>query len=201
MIRTWPDKTPITLATYAVEMISISDNTAADALVRIAGPVSLAPHAARNTPFLTTREMFILKSAPGAVQRAAYLAASTPAARASVLRAVDAMPLPPIAQLVPTPILAIEWHYSVRELCDLIGRVADLPLMSIEPGVADAASFRQVAFKGGSDIGVINLTTQVTTKRGTRFCFSATLNDQAKAVNETAFATAYSAVLGVLAKS
>jgi beta-lactamase class A len=201
VIRTWPDKTPITLATYAAEMISISDNTAADALVRIAGPSALAAYAGRNSPFLTTREMFVLKSAPGAAQRAAYLAASTPAARASVLHAVDAMPLPPIDQLVPTPILAIEWHYSVRELCDLIGRVADLPLMSINPGLADAASFRRVAYKGGSDIGIINMTTQVTTKRGTRICFSATLNDQAKAVNENTFFTAYSSVLGALANN
>ncbi|MEA2786391.1 MAG: hypothetical protein QOF71_2495, partial [Candidatus Eremiobacteraeota bacterium] len=158
VIRTWPDNTPITLATYAAEMISISDNTAADALVRLAGPAALAPYAFRNAPFLTTREMFVLKSTPGAAQREAYLAARTPAARAAVLRAVDALPLPGVAQLVSTPILAIEWQYSVRELCDLMGRVADLPLMSINPGVADPASFRSVAFKGGSDTGIINLT-------------------------------------------
>jgi beta-lactamase class A len=182
-------------------MISISDNTAADALVRIAGPAAIAPYAARNSPFLTTREVFILKSAPGAVQRAAYLAASTPAGRASVLRAVDTLPLPGLAELVSTPILAIEWQYSARELCDVMGRVADLPLMSINPGVADPASFRQVAFKGGSDIGVMNLTTQVTTKRGTRLCFSATINDRTTAVNPSSFTTAYGAVLSALANS
>ena len=199
VLQTWPDKTPITLATYAAQMISISDNTAADALVRLAGPAALAPYAARNAPFLTTREMAILKSTPGAAQRAAYLAAATPAARSSVLRGVDALPLPSIAQLVTTPILAIEWQYSVRELCDVMGRVADLPVMSINPGVADPAAFLQVAFKGGSDIGVINLTTQVTTKRGARLCFSATLNDRASAVNPSSFTTAYSAVLSALA--
>ena len=201
VIRTWPDNTPITLATYAAEMISISDNTAADALVRIAGPGALAKYALRNSPFLTTREMFVLKSTPGAAQRAAYLAAATPAARATVLRAVDALPLPGVAQIVSTPILAIEWQYSVRELCDAMGRVADLPLMSINPGAADPESFRRVAFKGGSDIGVINLTTQVTTKRGTRVCFSATLNDRTSAVNPSSFTTSYSAVLSALANT
>jgi hypothetical protein len=87
----------------------------------------------------------------------------------------------------------------VRELCDLMSRVADLPLMSINPGAADAASFRQVAFKGGSDVGVINMTTQVTTKRGTTLCFSATLNDSATAVNDGAFVVAYGSALSALA--
>lgn len=200
VLQTWPGGTPVTLATYAAEMISVSDNTAADALARLAGPAALAPYAVRNTPFLTTREAFVLKSAPGASQRAAYLAAATPGARAAVLRAVDALPLPAVAALDSKPILAVEWHYSVRELCALMDRVADLPLVSIDPGVADAAAFRHVAYKGGSDTGVINLTTQVTTKRGTRFCFSATLNDPARAVDDGAFAAAYGTVLGVLEK-
>ncbi len=200
VLRAWPNGTPITLATYAAEMISISDNTAADALVRLAGPAALARYAGPNAPFLTTRETFVLKSDPGAVARAAYLAAASPAARAEVLRRVDGMPLPPLSALDPKPILAIEWHYSVRELCGLMSRVADLPLMSINPGVADAGAFAQVAFKGGSDTGVINLTTQVTTKRGTRLCVSATLNDAAKAVDDSAFAAAYGSVLGALAE-
>ncbi|MEA2787071.1 MAG: hypothetical protein QOF71_3175, partial [Candidatus Eremiobacteraeota bacterium] len=85
--------------------------------------------------------------------------------------------------------------------CDLMGRVADLPLMSINPGVADPASFRSVAFKGGSDTGIINLTTQVTTKRGSRLCFSATINDRASAVNPSSFTTAYGAILTALADS
>ena len=74
-------------------------------------------------------------------------------------------------------------------------RVADIPLMSINPGVADPHAFRHVAFKGGSDVGIINLTTMVTTRRGTNVCFSATLNDSKKSVNESAFEEAYSAVL------
>jgi hypothetical protein len=199
VLRSWPDGTPLTIATYAAEMISISDNTAADAMVQIAGRSALAPYATGNVPFITTREMFQLKSTPYVAQRSAYLAAMTTSQRAAILSDLDAMPLPPIGALEGKPILAIEWHYSVRELCGLMRRVADLPFMSINPGVADAASFRRVAFKGGSDVGVVNLTTQVTTKRGTTFCFSATVNDSAKGVDESAFELAYGAVLGVLA--
>jgi beta-lactamase class A len=199
VLRTWPDGTPITLATYAAEMISISDNTAADALIRLAGPRALLPYAQRNVPFLTTREAFVLKSSTGTTQRAAYLAARTPAQRSTILRSVDTMSLPSAQSLSSTPLLAIEWQYSVRELCSLMRRVADLPAMSINPGVADATSFRRVAFKGGSDTGVVNLTTQVTTKRGTTLCFSATLNDSTKAIDEAGFESTYAAALSALA--
>ncbi len=198
VLRNWPDGAPLTIATYATEMISISDNTAADAMVRLAGR-ALTPYAAGNDPILTTREMFQLKSTPYVAQRNAYLAARTPVQRAAILKELDAMPLPAIGVLESKPILAVEWHYSVRELCNLMGKVAELPLMSINPGLADATSFRHIAFKGGSDTGVVSLTTQVTTKRGTTFCFSATANDSAKDVDERAFELAYGAVLGVLA--
>ncbi len=199
VLQTWPAGTPITIATYAAEMISISDNTAADALVRLVGPAALRPYAARNDPFLTTREMVTLKSRPGSRLRAAYLAAGTPAARLGVLRRADALPLPALGALSGAPDLSVEWHYSVRELCGLMQRVADLPLMSINPGVADPSRFRHVAFKGGSEAGTINLTTAVTTRRGTSVCFSATLNDPSQGVDESAFEAAYAGVLRHLA--
>jgi len=56
-----------------------------------------------------------------------------------------------------------------------------------------------VAFKGGSDVGVINLTTMVTTRRGTKICFSATLNDGEHQVDESAFSIAYAGVMHYLA--
>jgi len=199
VLQNWPDGTPLTLATYAAEMISISDNTAADALAQLVGADALKKYAARNVPFLTTRQTFTLRSEQGASLRATYLAASTPVARAAILKRVDALPLPTIQQVVIAPELKIEWHYSVRELCKLLSRVADVPLMSINPGVADRAAFRNVAFKGGSDAGVINLTTVVRTLHGTNVCFSATLNDSLQQVNESAFETAYAGVLHYIA--
>lgn len=200
ILRTWPDGIPLTLSTYAAEMISISDNTAADAMVRLAGRAALAPYAGRNQPFLTTREMFTLKSRAAASPRAAYLAARTPDARATVLRRIAAIPLRVDEDLITDPIVDIEWHYTVRELCGLMRRVADLPLMSINPGVADRADFRRVAYKGGSDFGAINLTTQVTTKRGRTLCVSATINDRERATDDKTFEAAYAGVLVALAK-
>lgn len=198
-LRNWPDRTPVTLATYAVEMISNSDNTAADALLNVIGPKALAGYAMDNSPFPTTREMFTLKSMGASLQREAYIAARTSAERAAVLAKIDSMPLPAADMVLSRPILDIEWHYSVRELCSLMHRVADLPLMSVNPGAADATAFRRVAFKGGSDVGVVNLTTLVTTKRGVSFCFSATLNDSVKNIDDVAFSITYASALSALA--
>lgn len=198
VLRAWPDGTPLTLATLAAEMISISDNTAADALVRIVGASALRPYMGQNRPFLTTREVFALKSTPGADLLAAYRKAITPVAREAVLKHVDSLPLPTVEQLLKRPELYVEWDYSVRELCGFMTRISDVPIMSINPGVADATAFRHVAFKGGSDIGVINLTTLVTTTRGTKICFSATLNDPTQEIDESAFEAAYRETLRFL---
>jgi len=200
ILRTWPDGTPLTVATYAAEMISISDNSAADALVRIAGASALRPYAGSNEPFLTTREMFTLKSTGAEALRSAYLNAASVGARSAVLRRADALPLPALTSLATAPDAAVEWHYSVRQLCEAMRRVADLPLMTINPGVADASRFRRVAYKGGSDAGILNLTTMVTTTRGSHVCFSATLNDSAHAVDKSSFEAAYGGVLDFIAR-
>jgi beta-lactamase class A len=199
VIRTWPPGTPLTLATYAIQMISISDNTAADTLVRLDGQEALQEYAGSNQPFLTTRETFILKSHEGDALRKAYAGASTSARRGQILAQVDKLPLPDLNDLLATPDLAVEWHYSVRDLCRLMAGVADLPLMTINPGVADPHDFRRVAYKGGSDTGVINMTTMVTTKRGSKVCFSATLNNPNRDVDENAFTFAYHSVLPYIA--
>ena len=197
-LQDWPSGTPITIASYAGQMISISDNTAADALAHLVGN-DIAPYAGRNAPFLTTREIFILKANGAQEVRSAYLAAMTSSERSKILARVDAMQLPPAEQLLATPELNIEWHYSVSDLCKMMERVADLPIMSINPGAADPSDFRHVAYKGGSDVGVLNMTTMVTTRRGSKICFSATLNDPKNAIVNRAFGLKYAAVLHEIA--
>ncbi len=69
-MQDWPIGSPVTLHTLATMMISISDNTATDALIRVLGREAVAAemvasgHAepSRNIPMLTTVEFFALKS-------------------------------------------------------------------------------------------------------------------------------------------
>ena len=199
VIQTWPVGTSLKLDTLATLMISRSDNTAANVLMRVLGHPALAPYAFGNDPFLTTRQFAVLKSSVGASQRATWRSASR-AGRQAVLDAVDALPLPTVTQLDLDPAdTDIEWHYTVRQLCGLMSRVATLPLMSVNPGAANPSDWDQVAFKGGSDSGVLNLTTQARTKSGRSICLSLTVNDRTHAVDENTVTLRYASVLSALA--
>lgn len=198
VIRTWPDETPMTLATYANEMISISDNTAADALLAIAGRREVEAVSPRNTPFLSTREAFILKDPDNAGLLEKWRSADA-AGRAALLPEIDRKPLPDPGIFVRDPLATdVEWFLTATELCRLIDSVRELGAMHINPGLADAKDWQQVAFKGGSEPGVLNLTTELTDRQGHHSCVAATWNNS-QALDENRFYTLYGGVLSALA--
>jgi beta-lactamase class A len=197
VIRTWPDRTPLTLATYANQMISISDNTAADALLFIAGRDKVEAVSPRNTPFLSTREAFVLKDPANAALLARFRAADTAGKRA-LLPDLDKLPLPDPGIFTGPLATDIEWYFTPSELCTLVDGVRDLGAMQINPGIADKKDWQQVAFKGGSEPGVLNLTTALTGKNGHHYCVAATWNNNA-ALEESKFFTLYGGILASLA--
>ncbi|WP_276957575.1 serine hydrolase [Allomeiothermus silvanus] len=207
VLHTWPNGSPLTLHTLAAEMISISDNTAADALISILGREAVEAVASRNRPFLTTKEAFALKNPANKALLERYLKGDA-TVRAALLPELKNAPLPTEADFTRGPLaLQVEWFFSVRELCTLMERVQGLPLMSINPGVANPADWARVAFKGGSEPGVLNLTTGLETplspqsgegKGGKRYCISATWNNPQEALDEQKFITLYSGLLEAL---
>lgn len=199
VLQNWPDNAPVTIATLATEMISISDNTGADSLIHIVGRNAIQPYGGTNVPFLTTREMFTIKSRKNAELRARYRIGDA-GQRAAVLAELDKQPLPDATELDTDPLLSdIEWHFTNRQLCELMQGVADLPLMTVNPGIANPSQWKRVAYKGGSDWGVISMTTWLEAKNGTHYCVSASWNDSKAAVAEGTFSTIYASVLGALA--
>ena len=198
VIRAWPDNTPITLATYANQMISISDNTAADALLAIAGRAQVEAVSPRNTPFLSTREAFILKDPKNMALLAQWRAADAGGKRA-LLPEIDRLPLPDPSIFDGGPSATdVEWFFTPAELCGLIDRVRDLGAMQINPGVAEKKDWKQIAYKGGSEPGVLNLTTALTGKNGHRYCVTATWNNGG-VLDENHFFSLYGGVLAALA--
>ena len=199
VIRTWPDETPLTLATLANEMISISDNTAADALLSIAGRENVEAMAPHSRPFLSTREAFILKDPANGILLARYRAADA-AGRRALLPEIDKLPLPDVTIFARGEPVAtdIEWFFATPELCRLMDGVRDLGAMQINPGVAHKKDWEQIAYKGGSEPGVLNFTTAVTAKDGRHACVAATWNSDG-VVDENAFATLYEGVLAAIA--
>jgi len=175
LLQEWPDGAPLTLYALAALMISRSDNTATDTLIGALGRGNIEPFAGRNKPYLMTREMFLLKS-HGAEPLLARYRAGDEAARRAVLDELKGHALPKVKDYPSDPTaIDVEWYFSTRELCELMRKVADLPLMTINSGVADKAAWDRVAYKGGSEPGVLN-TTSWLEKGKHAYCVSTTWN-------------------------
>lgn len=200
LLQDWPPGSALTVETLATLMIALSDNTATDALMALVGRDALEAIAPRNQPFLTTREFFALKN-PANGDALAQFRAGDLAAQRQVLAALATAPLPP-ASLFDGPPLAldVEWRFSARELCDLMATVRSLPLMGVNPGVADPEQWAAIAFKGGSEPGVLNLTTALTAADGRSYCVVATWNHPDQRLDETALSVLYSGLLRGLAQ-
>jgi beta-lactamase class A len=175
ILQSWPPGTPMTVETLAGLMISLSDNTAADAIMDLVGRAAIEKYAYSNDPILTPREYFVLSSDQEASLRQRFLAAN-PAGRIAILKSIATAPLPQsgeIPDIGPSP---LEWYYSARQLCTLIRRVHALPVMQINPGVAARSDWSKIAFKGGADHGVFNITTRLAPASGPPYCLAVTVN-------------------------
>ncbi|MFE4107142.1 serine hydrolase [Almyronema epifaneia] len=198
ILQTWPTDSPITLQTLATLMISLSDNTATDALIHLVGQAALTTLSPRNQPFLTTRQFFILKDPQNRALLERYRQGNL-AIQQQVLDHLAILPLPAADLFEGEPLaLDVEWFLSAEELCAAIATVADLPLMQVNPGIADPQDWATVAFKGGSEPGVLNLTTQLQSQDGERCCVAATWNHSA-GIDETEMMALYRSAIAALA--
>jgi beta-lactamase class A len=175
-----PPGTKQSLATLAERMISISDNTAADHLLYTLGrkSVEAALRATRHarpqldTPFLSTRELFVLKLGTPANELERYFKLPE-AGRRNHLDKTLATRAPAI-DLAGTWTTArridkLEWFASSEDLCRAMAtlwqRAQDpraarvLDILSKNPGLPlDVKRWPYIGFKGGSEPGVINMT-------------------------------------------
>lgn len=200
LLQDWPVGSAVTLETLATLMISVSDNTATDALIHVLGRDAVEAVTPRNQPFLNTRDFFVLKNPENADALAAFRQGSD-RDRRRLLTTLTDLPLPPASLFKGDPIaLDVEWFLSARELCDLMGTVKDLPLMGVNPGVARPQDWRNIAFKGGSEPGVLNLTTWLEAEDGQAYCVVATWNDPSQALDEMALIQTYQGLVTGLAE-
>jgi beta-lactamase class A len=175
----WPVGSPLTLHTAATLMISQSDNEATDLLIRELGraAVEAADPSQRNLPFLTTVEAFKLKDPDNAPLLERWRSGDERARRDLLGELPLVMELPRPSLFTGDPVATdVEWFLTATELCDLIAGLSDLDLMGVNPGVVDAANHERVAYKGGSEPGVLNMTTWVRDDEGREICVCATRN-------------------------
>ena len=196
ILQDWPPGTSVTVQTLAGLMISLSDNTATDAIMSLLPPQAIQKYAGSNRPLLTPRQFFALAGYQARSVREKYLK-SDRQARTAMLPSIDSLPLPDVGEFVETDNKAIDWHFSVHDLCALMARAHGAAAFQIDPGVAIPQNWSAVAYKGGSDTGVLNLTTWLKSRANDRYCVSATWND-AGALNNVRMEQPYTALIALL---
>ncbi|MEE4154207.1 MAG: serine hydrolase [Erythrobacter sp.] len=202
-LQDWPLGTPVTLHTLASLMISISDNTATDQLIRVLGQEAMADilrdsgHTAPrlNAPWLTTRELFQLKGG-NRDRRRAYVRGDAER-REQILAGIkdDPVSLDAInAALASGPVaLEIEWFASTADLARLFRLMRDecdpavFEIMAINPNATPAArsGWNYVGYKGGSEPGVLNLTWLLTDSTGRDWALALSWSNPDEPVDES----------------
>ncbi|MGB0714672.1 MAG: serine hydrolase [Phycisphaerae bacterium] len=191
--HTWPAGSPMTLHTLATAMISESDNTATDHLLFEVGrkkveamlPVTGNEHVSRNQPFLSTMEMFKLKSDDRLLDK--YVKGDTDRRRKLLRGSVKRVKrdgVEPFADGKPVAIDEVEWFASAADLCRLLKWLHDhddgvvLPILSVNKGldISDEA-YSYAGYKGGSEPGVLNMTWLLKDKSGQAYVLSAGWNN------------------------
>ena len=207
MMQDWPDDAPVTVETLATLMISISDNTATDTLIRLIGRDRIAARVRatghsepdRMLPFLTTLEAFALKAGDEA-RRNGYSGADE-AGQARLLSQLDRGLSPEkldgraLGGGKPIAIDKIEWFASAQDMAGVLDSLRKRSdprirsILAVKPSLGPElrAAFPYAGFKGGSEPGVINLSWLLRNKAGDWYALSASWNDVAAPVDNKRF--------------
>lgn len=151
ILQDWPNDIPLTLMSLCCLMISLSDNSAADALLGIVGRESVESLSLFNRPFLSTREAFVLK------EHAQFWKERDLLDRRFLLAEVAETPLPSTYDLARIVASGIGWFFSADELCSLLFETQHHPSLTINSGPILKSRWKRVAFKGGQEPGALNI--------------------------------------------
>jgi beta-lactamase class A len=204
-LQNWPKGGPVTLHTLASLMISISDNTATDQLIATLGKQRILEamrdsghgNPAANDPFLTTRELFLLKASPDALIDIWRKGGTVTRSATAEMLAQTNVPLDKInAAFANGPrALDIEWFASPADIARLFAfmrrtgdpKAFEILAINSQASAAIKEAWRYVGFKGGSEPGVINLTWIATDKAGRDWVLTLGWNNPAAAVDDAKF--------------
>ncbi len=180
ILQNWPDGSPITISTLANLMISISDNTATDILIRQLGRDNIekiAPQTMR--PFYMTKELFKIKLGLDDESIKSFQILDV-AGKRKFLEEIDKKVTGDldVAKFSKPIFIDIEWLASTDEMCQVIMSLNNAPQIAINPGLADKSEWKYVGFKGGSEPGVLNYThILVKDKNKPIYAISASINN------------------------
>jgi beta-lactamase class A len=219
-LQTEPDGTRVSVLDAAGKMISLSDNTAADMLINLLGRSAVEASLkstgmaspAMNLPFLTTREIYVLKLHQWPALAKRFISASESGRRALLASTVDRAPLPTLAQAgawtMPRDIDKLEYFGSATDVCRAY---ASLAALDRQPGLSpigqalavnddglqlDPAQWKTTWFKGGSEPGALSLAYLATTRAGQSYVVTVLAEDPSQPLGDNAIPAIVSAVKG-----
>jgi hypothetical protein len=218
--QNWPDQSPVTLHTLATLMISISDNSATDTLIRIIGQDNLArivtatghhnPDELR--PLLMTRQASALKMPVHADRRERFLSAG-PAEREQLLADFDsALTLGSLDSRIlthrPNFIDQLEWFATPADmvrLLDYLRRNASeesRAILAINPGIGQdaAGKWNYFGYKGGSEPGVLSFNFLLQSKAGKDYAITISWNDEEISLQESQLLALTTRLVNLLAE-
>ncbi|MBB2913954.1 hypothetical protein FHS43_005263 [Streptosporangium becharense] len=196
-----PDDSTTTVREAARLMISISDNTATDLLIHTVGREAVettmrrwSKHANLNIPFLTTKELFLLKGVNHPQQARTYAGLDVAGKRVYLEETVAKQELKDIKPWDrPREIGTVEWFGSPRDVCRAYAGLAELNGKQ----VADAMSVNDLGLglnrrkwptvwaKGGSELGVLDMSFFARSAKGKTYLVTVLTNDPAKPLDES----------------
>jgi Beta-lactamase enzyme family len=205
--QSWPSGSPLTMHSLATLMISISDNTATDTLLRVLGRsnvdaiVRTSGHSqpGRTLPILTTIEAFSLKMKAAGDLRQALLEGSEASNRRLLEQSTKKLSLATMdkRELAEGPryIDSIEWFASPADIARTLnwlrmnGGKEALGILSINRplGPGSVSRFGYVGYKGGSETGVIAMSYLIQSKSGDWYAVSGSWNNMQAAVDQNRF--------------
>lgn len=214
----WPENSPVTLETLALQMIAVSDNSATDTLLQMLGRDNVERKLAqighsdpdKTLPFLSTVEAFALKAPANAALYRAYVSATEAQQRAIIASEQSKLGLAQVDNTTfdngPVHIDTIEWFASPADLAGLLNHIRRsdnkrmLQIIAVNSGIgpADAAKWKYLGYKGGSEAGVISMSFLVQSKNGQYYAVTGSWNNPAKDVGQTQFTALMSRLLAAI---
>ncbi|WP_405395767.1 serine hydrolase [Microbispora hainanensis] len=199
-----PDNSTVSVREAAQLMISISDNTGADLLIDKVGRARVeaqvgrwSGHTALNRPFLTTRELFLLKGADYPRLAKKYLSLDRARRYRYLATTVARTPLSAVTPWDrPRDIGALEWFASPGDVCRAFAGLSALNTPPIDEIMSandaglglDAEAWPTVWYKGGGEPGVLSMGFLARDAAGRTYVVTALTSDPVTALDEASAA-------------
>jgi hypothetical protein len=207
--------TAFSLREMAEVMIALSDNTATDHLIDLVGREAVeAAQAAYgmdegtlNIPFMNTMEFTALKVGPASGLATQWLQVDEAGRRQILEQVSDIVPADiPLAEFVD-PVMPdkIGWFASPADMCRALvalyetGEPVD-KILTINPGLpGEENDFEAIAFKGGSEPGLVAMNWLVERADGRRFVVAGSVVNPDEAFDELEVTLLFGAVRDLVA--